>query len=231
MLGVLVFKQPKLVEEFWEMDKLLRQMAFLFVSYSYVQGVQTVVTRILESVSLQKTNVHAFGRAIDFRDHFDGQWLYAESLRNEILQTFNAFFKRKDNRPTLYHHLGTDWHFHLQVPQFENVFVKNPWEQTEKLRKEILRMAIQDIQVKRAKEVDDVAKLLVDLVYDLRAKKDVSALMAENVAGLMAALADVDQVDDELRANRQVALATLGARLGELFDAILGGDQASKQSS
>lgn len=82
---------------------------------------------------------------------------------------------------------------------------------------------IEKKEVEFAKEIDDAAKLLVDLVYDIRAKKDLSAIAAENLKGLMDTISNVDQVDDEVAASRRVALATIGYRIGELADAIMGG--------
>ena len=73
-----------------------------------------------------------------------------------------------------------------------------------------------------AQEVGDVGVLLAELVADLRAKKSASAVMGENIQNLMNAIDKVDQVDDEMKANRKAALATIGYHTGELTDAIIG---------
>lgn len=85
-------------------------------------------------------------------------------------------------------------------------------------------MAIENKQVQVAKEVDDVCELLVKVVSDVRAGKPVADIVSGSVAPLVQALSGVDQVGAELQANRKVALATVGSRLGELVDAILGPD-------
>lgn len=82
-------------------------------------------------------------------------------------------------------------------------------------------MAIETKQIEYAKEIDDATKLLVELVADLRAKKSISEIAAENIPNLLAALDGIDQVDDEFEENRKVALATVGYRAGELTDALL----------
>ena len=87
-------------------------------------------------------------------------------------------------------------------------------------------MAIEKRECEVAKEVDDVAKLLVDLVNDLKAGKDVAAITSENLPGLISAIDGANQMGEEISANRKVALSTIGARLGELADAILGGSSS-----
>lgn len=82
-------------------------------------------------------------------------------------------------------------------------------------------MAIIQVQVDRAKEIDDVLVLLVGLVTDLKAKKDLATVAADNLPKLMDAVAGVNQVADELKANKAVAFATIGSRVGELAGALL----------
>lgn len=83
-------------------------------------------------------------------------------------------------------------------------------------------MAIEKKEVDIAKEVDDVGRLLVELVADIRAKKSVTEIAGENIQNLIDAINGIDQVDDEIKANRKVVMATIGARTGELADAIIG---------
>lgn len=87
-------------------------------------------------------------------------------------------------------------------------------------------MAIEKRECEVAKEVDDVLKLVVELVADLKAGKDVAAITSENLSGLMLAIEGINQVGDEISSNRKVVLSTVGARAGELADAILGGSSS-----
>ena len=81
---------------------------------------------------------------------------------------------------------------------------------------------IQTKTVEYAKEVDDVAVLLVNIVRQARAGKGVSEIASGAVTDLVNALAGIDQLDDEAETNRKVVLQTIGYRSGELADAILG---------
>jgi len=87
-------------------------------------------------------------------------------------------------------------------------------------------MAIEKRECEVAKEVDDVAKLLVDLVVDLKAGKDVASITSENLPGLITAIDGANKMSDEIANNRKVVLSTIGARAGELADAILGGSSS-----
>lgn len=83
-------------------------------------------------------------------------------------------------------------------------------------------MAIEKRQVEYAKEIDDVAVLLVDIVRKAREGVDPATIASGSITNLVTALSGVDQLDDEVRANRKVALQTIGYRTGDLTDAILG---------
>jgi hypothetical protein len=76
--------------------------------------------------------------------------------------------------------------------------------------------------LKVAKEVSDVGEALVGIVKAFRAGKPVQEVAVGELPKVLAALDGVDQIDDELKADRKVALATLGYHTGELADAILG---------
>jgi len=78
-------------------------------------------------------------------------------------------------------------------------------------------MAIETKQVEYAKEIDDVMNLLVQIVTVLKEKGQVTSLVDE----LIVAIDGVDQVDDELSENMQVALQTIGAQVGNLTAALL----------
>lgn len=82
-------------------------------------------------------------------------------------------------------------------------------------------MPILKKEVLYAKEVDDVAVLLVSIVKDVRAGKSAPEIGAGNLTKLMDAIAGIDQMDDEAKANRAALISTIGYRMGELVDAVL----------
>lgn len=82
-------------------------------------------------------------------------------------------------------------------------------------------MAIEQKQINYAREIDDVVWLLVSLVKDIKAGKSIPEVVAGSVSSLVAALNGLDQLDDEIAANKQVAYQTIGFRVGELTAAIL----------
>jgi hypothetical protein len=82
-------------------------------------------------------------------------------------------------------------------------------------------MAIEQKQINYAREIDDVVWLLVSLVKDIKAGKTIPEVVAGSVSSLVAALNGLDQLDDEIAANKQVAFQTIGYRVGELAGAIL----------
>ena len=82
-------------------------------------------------------------------------------------------------------------------------------------------MAIEKKEVEYAKEIDDVAVLLVAVVKDVRQGKTAAEIANGAITKLIAALAGVDQMDDEAKLNRKVAMQTIGYRTGELADAVL----------
>lgn len=92
-------------------------------------------------------------------------------------------------------------------------------------------VGIQKREVEYTKEIDDVAVLLVNIVKAARAKKSAGEIAAGEVQDLLNALQNVDDVDDELKANRKVALQTIGYRSGELTDAILGESKSAGGSN
>jgi phosphoglycerate dehydrogenase-like enzyme len=71
-------------------------------------------------------------------------------------------------------------------------------------------------EVEYAKEIDDVMVMIIELVKDLKAKKGVAELAAENLPNLMNAMSGLDQLDEELAASKSVAMSTIGFRVGEL---------------
>lgn len=82
-------------------------------------------------------------------------------------------------------------------------------------------MAVQKKEIQYAKEIDDVAVLLVSVLRDVKAGKTAAEIANGAITKLIEALAGVDQMDDEVKGNRVVALQTIGYRMGDLADAIL----------
>lgn len=82
-------------------------------------------------------------------------------------------------------------------------------------------MAIESKEVLYAKELSDVMDLLVGLVDDIKAKKSISEIGAENLPLLMAAVDGLGSLDDEFLGDRKVALQTIGSKLGDLVDVFL----------
>ena len=80
---------------------------------------------------------------------------------------------------------------------------------------------LQKREVEYCKEVDDVAVLLSAIVADAKAGKPVAEIASGNLQKLVDAVAGVDQIDDEAKANRKVFMQTIGYRTGELADALL----------
>ena len=76
-------------------------------------------------------------------------------------------------------------------------------------------------EVEYAKELDDVAALLVHVVKEAKAGKPAAEIASGSVAKLIDALAGVDQLPEEFK-HRGIVFSTLGYRIGELSDAILG---------
>jgi hypothetical protein len=82
-------------------------------------------------------------------------------------------------------------------------------------------MAIEKKEVLYAKELSDVMDLLVGLVDDIKQKKSISEIGAENLPLLMAAVDGLGALDDEFLGDRKVALETIGSKLGDLVDVFL----------
>ena len=92
-------------------------------------------------------------------------------------------------------------------------------------------MGIEKRSVDFAKETDDVMVLLAQLVRDIRAGKSPGDIASTNVGNLVTALAGVDQVQGEVELHRKVALETIGYRLGDLTDAILGEQKPAAEAT
>lgn len=81
-------------------------------------------------------------------------------------------------------------------------------------------MSMHKKEIEYAKEIDDVMYFVIELVKDLKAKKAISEVAAENLANLMSALSGMDGLDEEMK-SKAIALSTIGYRSGELAAALL----------
>lgn len=88
-------------------------------------------------------------------------------------------------------------------------------------------MAIEKREVSIAKQIDDVAVLLVEVVKTVKNKEEVTGLVPE----IIQAIEGVDAIDDEVGINRKVAIQTIGYRLGELVEAIIEPPKKQEQPS
>jgi predicted ArsR family transcriptional regulator len=79
---------------------------------------------------------------------------------------------------------------------------------------------IEKKEIEFSKELDDVLVLVIELVKDIKAKKSVAQIGAENIPNLMAAIGNVDQIPAEAK-NKVVTLQTIGYRTGELAAALV----------
>jgi len=81
-------------------------------------------------------------------------------------------------------------------------------------------MAIEKREYDCAKECDDVMKLVVKVVSELKAKKPVAEVATGSLTELMAALSGIDQVDDEWAADRSAVLKTAVLGAVDIVDAL-----------
>ncbi len=81
---------------------------------------------------------------------------------------------------------------------------------------------IQTRTIQFAKEADDVLIFVIELIKDLKAKKGLPEIAAENLPNLMQAMSGLDQIEGETSADRTVVAQTVGYRIGELTTALLG---------
>lgn len=67
-----------------------------------------------------------------------------------------------------------------------------------------------EITVTVGKETTDIFALVAELIKDIRAKKGVAEIAAENLPGLYAAVEGFDQIDDELKSENLEETVALG---------------------
>jgi len=83
-------------------------------------------------------------------------------------------------------------------------------------------MAIIKREIDVAKEADDVMIFVVELVKDIKAKKAVGEIVSGSLNNLITAIDGVAGVKEEIAANREVVVETVGYRSGELINALIG---------
>lgn len=81
-------------------------------------------------------------------------------------------------------------------------------------------MAVEQRNVSVAKEVDDVLALVVHVVKEVKAGKSAGDIASGSVAKLIAAMAGVDAVKDELAQSKGAVYNTVALRVSELVDAL-----------
>lgn len=74
-------------------------------------------------------------------------------------------------------------------------------------------------EVEVTKEASEVFEAMAELIKDIRAKKGVAQLTAENLQGLMKAIDGFDQLDDEVK--HKAFYKTAGLGMGEMAEALL----------
>ena len=82
-------------------------------------------------------------------------------------------------------------------------------------------MGLVQKQVDVAKEVDDVLGLVVHLVKEIKAGKDVGAIVAGSVQPLIEAVNGVDQASVELSTLPDAVANAVALRLSEVVSALL----------
>ena len=116
------FKEPGLFNEYSELPIVLQNLAQDFDLLSGFFGVEAVVTRVKEPIQ-GSSGVHEAGRAIDFRDEYQGNFIYNSYQRVTLIKLLNDKYYRSDNHKSVISHRfqGGNLHFHLQVPADQTI--------------------------------------------------------------------------------------------------------------
>ena len=70
-------------------------------------------------------------------------------------------------------------------------------------------MELVDVALKVPKEMNDIKVALIGLVEDIKAKKGVAAIVAENIPALMSAIEGFDQLGEEAKSAEAYNLYAL----------------------
>jgi len=111
------FKKPEMEAELANAPILLLQFAIIFDTESRMHcGQEAIVTRVLETVP-GESGVHTDYRAVDFRNEFEGGFLYSEDQVKHLVEYMNNLYPRNDGKVTCIHHSfdGGPLHFHVQL--------------------------------------------------------------------------------------------------------------------
>lgn len=119
------FKSIQVSREFDEAPIFLKIIAKDFALASIDKAIEPVITRVMEPVD-GSSGVHEAGRAVDFRNEFNGKTLYSPSQVAELIAYINAKYYRNDDKPTMIHHSfnGGPFHFHIQISADNMVYRK-----------------------------------------------------------------------------------------------------------
>lgn len=72
------------------------------------------------------------------------------------------------------------------------------------------------VEIEVGKESKEVADALGDLVADIKAGKEVAAIVAENIPGLLKAIDGFDKLDDEMKAvSRNATVAYVAYKVAD----------------
>lgn len=82
-------------------------------------------------------------------------------------------------------------------------------------------MAIQKKEVEFAKELDDAMFLIVELVKDIKAGKEMTVIAAENLPNLINAVSGAEQIGEEVSTSMSVAVQTVTFRVADLVAAFV----------
>lgn len=82
-------------------------------------------------------------------------------------------------------------------------------------------MAIEKLEIDHAKEIGDVGDALAKLVEDIKAKKALAVLAAENLPEIFEAIEGIDELDDEVREDMVAACQTMGLYTGRITGVLL----------
>lgn len=82
-------------------------------------------------------------------------------------------------------------------------------------------MAIETKNILVAKELGDCAILIAQVVKEARAGKPIADIISGSFPLMIQAIGGLDQIDDEIAANFEVALSTIGLHSGEIVAALI----------
>jgi hypothetical protein len=115
------FKEKKIRDEFWQIDPRLRQILcdIEVLAYPEYMTITCIMRTEEENKAVRaKTLIHCVGRAADIRP------FKSETTNAMLLELINQLYVYDVNRPnlkTLYRHVGTGDHLHVQVRPIDEV--------------------------------------------------------------------------------------------------------------